>query len=222
MKYISTILFSILFAISSYAQVAIDPEVVMLESTGQDVDVLFTITNTDVDFTEMYWKFEKGENFPPTWDIILCDSRTCYAENIFQSSPNLPNNMDGNTSITLKITIKAKGFSGNTFGMLYMFSDSDFQNEIGSSIPPIVSVKDLNTNAPSIYPNPVSDHFFIENDEDIQTIQLYNNMGQLLSTINHSPGQSVSTVDYQRQLVYVFMKNAEGEILRTSKIHVGF
>ena len=207
------------FACSLFAQVSIDPEVIIMESGGWDViDVKYTITNNTDEFTELYWMFEKGEDFPPEWGVILCDSRTCYAENRFKTSPNLPNLLEPDSSFIYKVTIKAYGTAGSSYGILHMYSDGECTNEIATSKVPPVSVDEEVNEGISIYPNPVSDHFLIQNDEEVAMVEVYNNIGKLIERIPHKPGQSIATNNYNSQWLLINLIDSENKILKTERL----
>ncbi len=215
MKLISTLLVALLFSCYSLAQITIDPEIIVLESAGQEVELKFTISNNNSEFTEMYWMFEKGENFPSLWDIVICDDVICYDKNEFKSNANLPNNLEGGYNFELKITIKANGFPGSTYGILHMYDDKDCNNEVATSRPPITSVDNEFAEILAIYPNPTLDYFSIKNDDNIKSIEVLNICGQVLLRENHLANQSHSIAHLGFGVFYVVLRNEEDEILNT-------
>ena len=142
MKPLSTLLLTFLFTLALSAQITINPDVIAFQTDGEMINVKINVTNNSNDYTDIYWKFVPAENFPAEWGITVCDDETCYLENIIQCSPGGPNDMTAGYDFDFKFTINPNGVEGTSYGILYLYDDSKFENEVAVSSAPITFVSD--------------------------------------------------------------------------------
>ena len=219
MKLFTTLLLAIFISSTLSAQIVIDPDIIMFEATGEDeIVVSVDVFNYTDEFTEIYWIFEKGENFPDEWGTTICDTRICYAENTYKSNANLPNLVDSNGKMFLKFTIATNDVEGSSFGIVHLFSDSKFENEIAVSNAPITSVNNEIVKNIVIYPNPASDYFQIKNDANVKSVEVASITGRTLLSANHIEGKMHSIVDLSKGVFFVILRDENGDKVKTMRL----
>jgi hypothetical protein len=218
MKLITTLLFTIFISVALSAQIVIDPDIIMFEATEEGVEVKIDVTNNTDEFTEIYWMFEPAENYPEEWGLTICDTRTCYVENTFISSINLPNLVDPSETILFKFTITSNGVEGTSFGILHLYSDSKFENEIAVSKPLITSVSDEVFENIVIYPNPASDYFQIKSDAQVKSLVVASITGQVLLSGNHTKGKMHSISHLPKGVFFVILRDENDDKIKTLRL----
>jgi len=218
MKLLSTLLFVCLFSFSAMAQITIEPEVVLFEGGLFDFEVKPVVTNNTNEETYIYWMFEKGTDFPEEWSVIVCDDTLCYAPNIFKSSALFPNVMEPESSFEFKFTVSPNGVTGSSYGIIHLYDDEDCTNEVATSKMPVTSVADDLLERLVLYPNPTQDKFAIKEDDNVKSIEIYNNIGQSVIRLSHKKGQIHSISDLSFGPYTVVLRNTESKILKSLQL----
>ena len=220
MKLITTLLFTIFISATLSAQIIIDPDVIMLEATTEGVEVKIDVTNSTGEFTEVYWKFDKGETFPEEWLLNICDARTCYTEvdDGHHSNINLPNLLDPNETMVFKFIVTANDIDETSFVILHLYSDSKFENEVAVSKPLVTSVSNEIFEDIVIYPNPASDYFQIKNDAQVKSLKVASITGQILLSENHTEGKMHSISDLAKGVYFVVLRDGNEDKLKTLRL----
>lgn len=218
MKHCYIFLVFTLFATIAVGQVEINPDVIILESDGSNVDVKIEVTNSTGDYLDIYWMLEKAADFPEEWGITVCDDEICYLENTFKSSPNLPNDMVANYTFTFKFTITGNGVAGKSYGILHLYSDSKCDNEVAVSNPPPTSVDREIIEDIELFPNPASDFFSIRNDKEIKSIEVLSVTGKGILNEKHNAGQRHNIMEVSSGVYFVVLKDANGKNVKTLRL----
>jgi len=219
MKKLVTLFLSLFLFSSLVGQFGLDPEVILIESDGNDVEVKVEITNNTGEFANIYWMCEMDENYPKEWGTIICDNATCYGEDTFKSNPNLPNAMEPGYSFKFKFTISANGASGSSYVIMHMYDDEDCANEVATSNPPSVSVNDTDLESLVVYPNPTQGYFGIRNDESVKSIDVVTSTGQILISTSHEKNEKHSITNLASGVFVVVLKDSEDNIIKSMYLY---
>jgi len=223
MKRIILSLFVLLMGtIGAIAQIDINPNTIILESEGADeiyIDIL--ITNNNSEDINIYWNFEPAASYPANWKTQICDLNLCYLFDNLSSLPTLPNVIEAGQEV--KFTIKVKNVveslpvNGSSYGILRLFDDPDKTNEVASSSP-LTSTKDISNDDLVIYPNPTTESFQLMNDASVSNISIYNIVGRLEKTFNHSNGMIHDVTDLRSGMYLVRLENKNGDVLKSMRL----
>ncbi len=204
------------------AQIEINPASLVLEAEGTDqiyMDIL--ITNNTNESVEVFWSYEPAANYPENWRTQICDIQLCYAWDAFSSSANLPNTIDAGQEV--KFTIKVRNvidglpITGSSYGILRLFDDSDKTNEVAATTG-VTATNDLELDNLVIYPNPTTESFQLKNDGSVSSISIYNIVGRLVKTFNHSNGMIHNVTSLRTGMYLVRLENREGDVLKSMRL----
>ena len=215
MKLIFTLFLTSFLFTSLLGQYGLNPEVILMVSDGDDIEVKVDITNNTGEYANIYWMCETDENYPKEWGTIICDAATCYGEDTFKSNPNLPNEMEAGGSFVFKFSISAKGTAGSTYVIMHLYDDTECENEVATSNPPALSVEEEDQERLSVFPNPTQDYFSIQNDENVNSIDIINSIGQILISAPHERNKTHSVERLESGTFIVVLKNSEEEIIKS-------
>ncbi len=218
MKLLSTLFLACLFSYASVAQITIDPEVVLFEGSFLEFEVKPVVTNNTDEFTNIYWMFEKGTDFPDEWSVIVCDDTLCYFPNVFKSSPLFPNELEADSSFEFKFTVTPNGVAGSTYGIIHLYDDAECTNEVATSKMPITSVGEEVLQRLVLYPNPTRENFGIKEDDNVKSIEIYNNVGQAVRRLSHEKAQVHSIADLPFGPYSVVLRDTENKILKSLRL----
>ena len=216
MKLLSTLLLSFFLCSSLMGQFGLDPQVILLETDGETVEVKVKITNNTGEFANIFWMCETAENYPKEWTIVICDKATCYGEDTFKSNENLPNEMEAGSDFDFKFTVTANGTAGSSYLILHAYDDANCENEVATSSPPSVSTKDADiVTSLAVYPNPAQDYFSVSNDEHVKSIDVINSVGQILMSTSHRENEQHSIASLSSGIFVVVLKDENNDILKS-------
>ena len=219
MKLITTLLITVFISATLLSQIVIDPDIIMFEPIGEEsIDVKINVTNNTDEFTEIYWMFEKGENYPEEWGTTICDARICYLEDIFKSNMNLPNQLDPSQTMIFKFTIATNGVEGSSYGILHLYSDSKCENEVAVSKSPISSVSDELIESIVIYPNPASEYFQINNDNFVKSVEVTNIIGRTFLSENHAVDKMYAISHLPNGVFFVILRDENNKKIKTLRL----
>ena len=212
----------LLVTVGATAQVEISPGSLVLEAEGAEqiyMDII--ITNNTNESTEIYWNYEPAADYPENWRTQLCDLNLCYLWDSFSSSASLPNVIEAGQEA--KFTIKVKNVveglpvSGSSYGILRLYDDADKTNEVAATSP-VTATNDLQLDDLVIYPNPTTESFQLKNDGSVSSISIYNIVGRLVKTLNHTDGMVHDVTALRTGMYLVRLENKEGDILKSMRL----
>ncbi len=212
----------LLVAFGTTAQIEINPGSLVLEAEGaEQIYMDINITNNNSESTEIYWTYEPAADYPENWRTQLCDLNLCYLWDAFSSSSSLPNVVEPGQEV--KFTIKVKNVveglpvSGSSYGILRLYDDPEKTNEVASTSP-VTSTNELVLNDLVIYPNPTTESFQLKNDGSVSSISIYNIVGRLVKTLNHTDGMVHDVTSLRTGMYLVRLENKEGDILKSMRL----
>jgi len=215
--------FILLFAgnLAISQDIIIDPEVIEFRGEGQDniTQYIHIINNTGGELN-LYWEFVPAESYPAEWTTQICDINLCYAPNRFKSSPAMPNVLaDGaDVQFSFKIWNNNGVIEGNSYGILNLYDDSNFTNLVASSSAPSTSTINFDVAGLVIYPNPTTEFFQLKNDASISSISVYNIVGRLVKTYNHSIGMVHDVTALRTGMYLIRLENKEGDVVKSMRL----
>lgn len=204
------------------AQVEVTSGPIILESEGanQIYEDIVIVNNGD-EAISIFWEFEPAADYPSNWKTQLCDLNLCYLWDSFSSSPNLPNVLEpGQEAVfTIKVQNVVDGLpvSGSSCGVMRLFDDADKSNEVYATSC-LTSTNDLSTEDLVIYPNPTSESFQLKNDGAVSSISIYNIVGRLVKTFNHSDGMIHDVTSLRTGMYLVRLEDKNGDILKSMRL----
>lgn len=224
MKRIILSLFVLLMgSFGAIAQIDINPSTIALVGDGADqiyIDIL--ITNNNSTDAEIHWIYEPAASYPDSWKSQICDLNSCYIFDNLSSLPNLPNFIEPGQEV--KFTLKIKNVFGETlpvngssYGILRLFDDPDKTNEIAATSP-LTSTVDLSNDDLVIYPNPTTESFQLKNDASVSNISIYNIVGRLVKTFDHSKGMIHDVTTLRTGMYLVRLENNDGDVLKSMRL----
>lgn len=203
-------------------QIEVTPNELLFVANGEDqLYQEFNVVNNIGSDSDVYWRFELGNDFPDDWTAQICDINLCYGWGTYQSAPSAPNAIaDG---VTVKFSVKVRrndssAMNGTSYGIIKFYDDPEFTNEIGSSSAPVTSTSDLDLSDLVIYPNPTTHSFQIKNDGAIASVSIYNIVGREVSTLNHSEGMVHDVSDLRSGMYLVRLVNAKGDVVKAMRL----
>jgi hypothetical protein len=219
-------LIALFFISSIFGQITFSPEKITLLGNPTEELITFKVdlTNSGAADVQLYWKLEKGENFPTNWATQVCDFQLCYGENIDQMSTAIPNTLKAGETRDFKIYLLPKNMEGDGDLTLTIYDDEAFSNEVVKlttnqvTVSTTTSIKDLQNNDIKIYPNPSSEYFQMTNDEKVTKVIIYNLAGKTIKELNHFMGKS-QNIDFLRSGMYlVRLFDTRSELIKTMRL----
>ena len=219
-----TFFISAILSVGAIAQVEISPEVIVLEADmNSQIFISITITNNTDEVQTLYWNYEPGDTYPENWKSQICDLNLCYAWDAFASSNALPNEFPIGESKVFTLKIKNNvdenlPISGTSYGILELYTDPDRTDLAASTEPLVTSTTDRDLGDVVIYPNPTTESFQLKNDENIAKINVYNIVGRLVSTMNHSSGMVHDVTSLRTGMYLVRLENRDGDVVKSMRL----
>jgi len=214
--------FILLFAGNlAIAQISLDPQVIEFVGEGQDgiTKYIHIINNTDGELN-LYWIYEPAEGYPEDWSTQICDINLCYAPNKFQSSSVMPNVLPEGADVqfSFKVWNNSGPVEGTSYGILKLYDDSNFSNLVAMTSAPAVAVSDLEVENLVIYPNPTTEFFQLKNDASIASISIYNIVGRVVKTLNHTSGMLHDVTSLRTGMYLVRLENEDGDVVKSMRL----
>jgi hypothetical protein len=202
-------------------QITLDPQTIEFKGEGQDqITEYVSITNNTGSVLNLYWKFVPAEGYPSDWNTQICDINLCYSPNTLASSASLPNEIpDGSTvEFSFKVWNNSGGVEGNSFGILYLYDDSDFTNVVAESSAPVTSTSNIDLRDLVIYPNPTTESFQLKNDASIASISIFNIVGRVVKTFNHTTGMIHDVTTLRSGMYLVRLEDKDGDVVKSMRL----
>lgn len=212
-----------LITTGAIAQVVINPGSIVLEADGSDqIYQEIRITNNSTVPIDIYWNYEPGANYPDNWKTQICDLNSCYDWDGFESLTVVSNVVGAGEEILFTLKIKnnineAFPVNGSSYGILRLFDDAEKMNEVAVTSG-VTAINDINVDDLVIYPNPTTEFFQLKNDASVSTISLYNIVGRLVKTFNHSEGMIHDVTSLRSGMYLVRIENKAGDVLKSMRL----
>lgn len=219
MRNLLAVILCILFVSTVQSQIEISPEQFILQTNGDDIQKFPTVTNNSSETVDLFWTYQLGEDYPAEWSHLICDDTLCYAPNAVMSSPFLPNTLEAGESFNFDIKIFTSGVAGSTYGILCLYDDQGFNNEVACTKMP-TSVSEAELANIRVWPNPAIDLFSITGDSEIKRVVARDLSGKAYIDMEHTEGQVHHISEFNEQILLVSMLDASGDVIKTEKLFV--
>jgi hypothetical protein len=198
MKY--TYLFILLFSyLTITAQFRVEPDIIDIQIPPTEMIHTYTVyaVNESNRTENVYWMLDLDSTWIADWRLIVCDNNLCYTPGIIKCPDANPNVVAPGDSVMVKIDFLSSGVRGLSAITLRLFNEPACEGEFFVSddtgivqVGGTVSVKtEIESKTPYIYPNPIVDQMYINHDQFVKMVKIYDYNGRLLKIYNHSPGQ---------------------------------
>lgn len=218
LPYTFVLLFVANIAIS---QITINPKTIDFNGDGQEnITEYIDITNNSGGTLNLYWEFVPAADYPAEWNTQICDINLCYAPNKLKSSGGMPNVIADGTTVefSFKVWDNDGSLEGYSYGILNLYDDSDFTNLVASSAAPVTSTSNIDLDDLVIYPNPTTEFIQLKNDATITSISIFNIVGRVVKTLNHSPGMVHDVTNLRSGMYLVRLTNKEGDVVKSMRL----
>ena len=203
------------------SQIVLDPQVIEFKGEGQDqITEYLSITNNTGSVLNLYWKFVPAVGYPSDWSTQICDINLCYAPNTLASSPISPNEIGDGTTVEFSFKVWKSGgvLDENAYGILYLYDDASFTNIVAQTSAPITSTSNIDLNDLVIYPNPTTEFIQLKNDASIASISIFNIVGRVVKTFNHSSGMVHDVTTLRSGMYLVRLEDKDGDVVKSMRL----
>lgn len=197
-KYFTLLLVLLSLVFSSQAQnISIDPGTVDLHiSADEQADANSSVYNNSASTKTFRW-IRSVEGAPAAWTTTVCDKNNCYSTTTSTQEFVL----SGGTSSILKLTLNPNETPGQATYQVLVYDVNDSANTnailtVNVVVESITGINDPVGGGVSVYPIPAKDVLNVnfENVKNVNSVAIYNVVGQKLKTVNVSAGSKVVTI----------------------------
>ena len=205
------------------AQITVTPatQEVFGDAASFDIEAKFTIQSTSNETQNIFWALEFPDGFPSQWLVWVCDIVTCYNAGTNVAPANRPNVLDGNRAMEWSLHAMSTGLIGTATPLLHITNaDGDTLStvQVTFNTNPVSTKETISTANISIYPNPATDYFKVQDDQQVKQIGIFTITGKNVRTIFHRPGMQHDVSDLRNALYLVRLMNAEGKVIKSLKL----
>lgn len=213
--------FFIVAATSAFAQLSTSPTVQDAEGlpATPDIEAKFDVNN-GTSAIETKWALEKGDDWPEQWLAWVCDLNLCYTPGIVEDPQFTswasresqgwslhcnPVGIEGAGSLFLHITDRENGDTLTTVQVNYIVQTTDTDELVTE-----VSI--------SLYPNPATDFFMIDNGQQVDRVQLFDLVGREIFSQTHATDDRYVVRDLRNGMYLVRLTDSDGEVLKSTRL----
>ncbi|RME94738.1 MAG: T9SS C-terminal target domain-containing protein [Bacteroidetes bacterium] len=198
---------------------------------GYEETFKFVVTNTSTQLLRLRW--DREVNFAPYgWETYVCDKEASYPYYVSSNVDpilgiNLPVELAPGESFDFYVTIQPFNRTGQC-SIRLAFRAVDVPEKVLAAADIRFTVIDSRDSArlragngrPIIFPNPVSDRFFVDNmPEDLARLEIYNTLGRRVRKFEDPmPGDSFGVTDLPQGVYLVSLIDKDGKTLRTLRL----
>lgn len=230
MKRLFTLLLFSVFSLSLSAQIDVSVDSYKYEIDDTTTHQFsFSVTNTESDTIEIFWKLIKDSEFPRDWKTQVCDGNLCFGPNVDQCPPSLPNVLFGNAvSQGWSVKIDPQGVPGKGLIHMEFYTDSDYQTLVFSTEVEACFVvngvassteDEIYNNSMTLFPNPTIEYFSIKNDRNVAKVSLMNVIGKEVWSKNHRPNTQYDVADLYKGMYIVRLIDSSGKLIKTMRLN---
>jgi len=186
--------------------------------------VNFDLANIGNSTEKIWWKLVKF-NMNSTWETQVCDNNNCYKKNADICPTNKPNNFNAGETRNWSIHVYPNGSADTCSVLLYIYSDSGFNNKVDSlyltyTISPTSPTKNITFNRDiTIYPNPTSDYFQFSGKSNVGKVEVYSMIGKKIKIYEKSQN-NYSIKDLRNGIYLVRAYDSKGQIIKVLRLKV--
>ncbi len=169
---------------------------------------------------EWYWEINRPGSMPTDWIFSVCDINTCYAPGVETCPETKPNLLNPGESLTFNIYLNPKEVEGMDDLELRLFNvnnseDTYLTASLYYEVAVVSNVLDQDVQAEfKLFPNPTSDYFQIENDDNIHMVSLHSVVGKEIAQYKHEIGQAYSVSDLSSGFYMARLIDESGRTLK--------
>lgn len=211
-------------------------ENVDLGDNEQDLETYIAVTNNTTDPVQLVWTRIIPEDCPSEWQTQVCDNNLCY---FFEIGSNVDAEIGIDAPFELDPSETFDGFVFHVWPrqvagccrMKLEFASVDAPDEILETVLFDVSINSTECDFTlsteqiaeaqlvNVFPNPTHDSFTLSNNDVVNQIDLYSNLGQKLKSFDFENGQYFNVADLNAGIYSLILKNKEGLALNTLMLH---
>ncbi len=178
------------------------------------------ITNPSATPKTIKWTREIIE-IAPHCQSYICDPNACYLPTASSKQYTLQGNSTGTLDLhlknldttklccaTIKIKLEVVGSPANKLDLLYFFNDCAV----------ILDENEAFALEAKVYPNPVSDFFFLENADEVATLKVLSRDGREVKNFKATPDQKYNIADLPAGQYFVILAGEKGNGIRAVEI----
>lgn len=226
MKHSILLLVFSLISMTGFSQIVIENTEVEGSARDEKIALDITLTNLGTETDGYHWILDRTASFPAEWEIQICDCWLCYDWGQEESTCEDQCMLKAGESATFSVYIKPNGVEA--VGMLDLkFVDdcSDLTTEkVGASLTYNVSNGTSTDNLDGvaadlvIFPNPAFNSFFVNDDQNVDHLVIYNIVGKEMYESAHIAGQSHNVTNLEKGIYLVRMMDNKNEVLKVVRL----
>lgn len=193
----------------------------------------FAVQNVSSEEVSLRWVRNISSDCNAAWEFPVCDNNQCYAAAVssnINSSFEIPAVLAaGESSDLFALHIRPKGQAGCCTVSLdfYLTSDPDviietveFDVRINDPDCQITSTSEAVISALRVFPNPMTDYFQLEGNEDndVKQLAVYNVIGRQVRSFDATAANRFDMTGLPGGIYLVGMIGEDGEILKTVRM----
>ena len=180
-----------------------------------------TLKNTSSQTKRIVWQ-RNIISLPNGWQSLVCDINQCWTSGVSASPDTIilvangtsnldayirPNQISGSATIELKAA--EVGNATNTVTGRYLFTTTTNTREVSKS-----------NNSFKIYPNPTTDYFMLNDDDDVvNRVVIYNIIGRQVRSFNVVDNSKYYVNDLPEGIYIVRLLNNSGNTVKTIRLN---
>jgi hypothetical protein len=186
-----------------------------------DIKTDLVITNTTAEEQDFIWNVEVVE-MSEGWNFYVCDFNKCYGPGFAAVDEDAKNVLDGNEEGTINFHLQPNAMAGAAtfkFNLTNSTDPTDIIQTVTFVYNTPVSTSQEDIDGISIFPNPVSNFFQLENPNNVASfIQIYDILGKKAMEFDVRGEQSfdVSTLHTGRYFARIF--DQDGKSLKVVRL----
>lgn len=217
-----TLILSIPLVSRGQVTVSVDPATFVLTGNPSQTDVSYHIqvTNTSAVSASIFWS-KRMTNNPVPWTSWICDKNFCYLPTVHSCPSINPNLLGPGESFELQIHMNPLQVEGSADYQVTILDD------VGNSLFVITgeflisnstAVKETNETKLSIFPNPATDFFKVNDIPGLSTIELFNIVGNKVRSFEAVPQKQYYVGDLTDGIYLVRLESAGGKVIKTIRL----
>ena len=179
-----------LLSFSAFAQFTFeetDFSVAFDAKDNYDVKTDIVLTNTSTEAASFIWNVEVVST-TDGWNFFVCDLNKCYGPGMASIEEDAKNTVEVDETGTMNFHLQPNATAGSGVYKMHLTNPNDATDIIQTitfTYSTIVDVTDEEIDAISIYPNPVSDFFQLNNPNNlVSAIEIFDILGKRTMTFN--------------------------------------
>ncbi|MBK9984880.1 MAG: T9SS type A sorting domain-containing protein [Saprospiraceae bacterium] len=217
-----TLVLSIPLASRGQVTVSVDPPTFVLTGNPTQTDVSYhvQVTNTSAGSASIFWS-KRMSNNPVPWTSWICDKNLCYLPEVNSCPPLKPNLLGPGESFELQIHMNPLQVEGSADYQVTLLDD------LGNSLYVIngqflisnsTAVKETNETKLSVFPNPATDFFKVSDIPGLNSIELFNIVGNKVRSFEAGPQKQYYVGDLTDGIYLVRLESAGGKVIKTIRL----